>query len=267
MSSRTAVAPTSTSRACLLVVEGNWAWLRRNWRATLVSNLLQPVLFLIAIGIGFGALVTPSAVPSGTSYLAYLTPGLLALLCVQQAASEATYPLVSGFVWQQSFHRITSTPISPGQLLAGQLTWIALRLTATGLIFLGVATAFHAVDSPRVVLALAPAVLCGMAVAAPLAAFAASLSGAGTEFDLVFRAGLTFMTLFSGTFFGVDVLPAWLRPLAWLSPLWHGGELCRTATFAGPWGLAAAGHVLYLLSFLLLGGWAARRQFSRRLRP
>lgn len=251
----------------LLVVEGNWAWLRRNWRATLVSNLLQPLLFLVAIGIGFGALVASTSMPAGTPYLIYLTPGLLALLCVQQAANEATYPLLSGFVWQKSFHRITATPISPGELLAGQLVWIALRLTATGLLFLGVAALLGGVGSPRVLLALPPAVLSGMAVAGPLAAFSASLRGAGNEFDVVFRVVLTLMTLFSGTFFPIDTMPEWLRPLAWAAPLWHGGELCRAATFGGVSPAAAAVHIGYLALCLGLGAWAARRRFRERLRP
>jgi lipooligosaccharide transport system permease protein len=253
--------------ACLLVVEGNWAWLRRNWRATLVSNLLQPVLFLIAIGIGFGALVTPADVPSGTSYLVYLAPALLAVSCTQQAASEATFPLLSGFVWQQSFRRITAAPVSPEHLATGQLLWIALRLTATGVLFLGVAALLGATGGPRILLALPAAVLSGMAFAAPLAAFAAGVRGAGNEFDMLFRFVVTPMTLFAGTFFPIELLPEWVRPIAWIAPLWHGTELSRAAASGEAPGLATAGHVGYLLLWLVLGGWAATRRFRTRLRP
>jgi lipooligosaccharide transport system permease protein len=73
--------------------------------------------------------------------------------------------------------------------------------------------------------------------------------------------------LFSGTFFPVSTLPAALRPLAWLSPLWHGVELARAATTAQvSWGADAA-HVLVLLGCVAAGTWWARRTFTARLTP
>jgi lipooligosaccharide transport system permease protein len=73
------------------------------------------------------------------------------------------------------------------------------------------------------------------------------------------------MTLFSGTFFPVERLPVWIQPLAWVSPLWHGTELARSAAL-GRWvPLAALGHLGYLLVLLAVGAWLAMRIYTRRL--
>ena len=69
----------------------------------------------------------------------------------------------------------------------------------------------------------------------------------GGAFTVLFRLVVIPMTLFSGTFFPVDRLPGWMRPLAWVSPLWHGTELARAAALDRWVPLAALGHLGYLL--------------------
>src|SRR3954470_173645 len=89
--------------AVLRVVEGLWTWYRRNWRATVVSSVLQPLLMLVAFGIGFGSLIDTSAraaqATGGVPYLVYLAPALLAVSAVQTAAFESSYPILSSFKW------------------------------------------------------------------------------------------------------------------------------------------------------------------------
>jgi lipooligosaccharide transport system permease protein len=74
------------------------------------------------------------------------------------------------------------------------------------------------------------------------------------------------MTLFAGTFYPISQLPAWSRPLAWVTPLWHGNELARAVEFGGMDGLTALGHVGYLLVLLAGGLLVARRRFHARLK-
>ena len=82
---------------------------------------------------------------------------------------------------------------------------------------------------------------------------------------MLFRFVLIPMTLFSGTFFPIDRLPAWVQPVAWVSPLWHGTELARAAAL-GRWApLAALGHLGYLLVLLAVGIALAMRVYTRRL--
>ena len=75
------------------------------------------------------------------------------------------------------------------------------------------------------------------------------------------------MFLFGGAFFPIDQLPEWLQPVAYVTPLWHGIELCRGAVIpsvdAGP----VAVHVAVLLAYAVGGLLACRATFAKALRP
>jgi lipooligosaccharide transport system permease protein len=252
-------------RARMLVVEAMWTWYRRNWRSTLMSTVLNPVFFLVAMGFGLGSQIRPGAATGGLAYVVYLAPALLASAAVQNAAGEATYPVLSGFRWNRVYWGMSATPVTPGQIAGGQLLWIALRMVFSGTIFVIVATALGAVTSPAVLLSLVFSVLAGMAFAAPLVAFSATIDSEGQEFNAVFRFIVLPMTLLAGTFFPVTELPVWVRPLAWVTPLWHGTELSRAAAFGGLEFLPVLGHVVYLLAMFVVGAVLAARNFRRRL--
>ncbi|MBY8852891.1 ABC transporter permease, partial [Saccharothrix sp. MB29] len=81
---------TGPLRAAFLTVEGHWVWYRRNWRATVISNFLQPVLMLLAMGLGFGSQVQPGPATGGQPYVVFLAPALLVLTAVQNAMFEST---------------------------------------------------------------------------------------------------------------------------------------------------------------------------------
>jgi lipooligosaccharide transport system permease protein len=252
-------------RAMLLVVEAAWMWYRRNWRSTLVSSVLNPVFFLAAMGFGLGSRIQPGAATGGLAYAVYLAPALLASAAVQNAAGESTFPVLSGFRWNRVYWGMSATPITATQIAAGQLLWIAARVTFSGLVFVAVAAVLGAVASPAVLLSLVFSLLAGMAFAAPLVAYSATIDSEGQQFNAVFRFIVLPMTLIAGTFFPVTALPVWVRPLAWITPLWHGTELSRGAAF-GTWEfLPALGHVAYLLALLVAGVVLASRNFRRRL--
>jgi lipooligosaccharide transport system permease protein len=271
----TEIRPRSTGRVpgpvvgVLVVVEHFWVWYRRNWRSTAVSSVLQPLLFLLAFGVGFGALVDgtggAAAATGGAGYLVWLAPALLAVSAVQTGTFESTYPVLSGFVWQRVYHAMTAGPVSPAQLAVGHIVWVAAKITGSGAVYVAVIALFGGVAGPGVLVSLAAAVLAGAAVTALVTAFAATLESEGGAFNALFRFVLIPMTLFSGTFFPVDRLPVWVQPLAWVSPLWHGTELARAAALGRWQPLAALGHTAYLLVLLVIGVLLATRQFTRRL--
>ena len=109
---------------------------------------------------------------------------------------------------------------------SGNLAWIALPGAARSTVFVLVIALFGAAASPLIVLAIPVAVLTGLAFAGPIAAFSATQRDVET-FNAVFRFGITPLFLFSGTFFPIDQLPAFLQAVAWLTPLWHGVALSR----------------------------------------
>jgi lipooligosaccharide transport system permease protein len=252
------------------VVETRALQYRRTFRASLFSSFLNPVLFLLAMGVGLGTYVDRSgsaaAALGGLSYLQFLAPGLLAATAMQAAAFESTFPIMGGLTWQKTFHAMYATPISPRDIVLGNLTWIAIRLTAIAAIFTIVMTLFGAAASPLILLAIPAAVLTGMAFSAPIAAFSAT-QRTPEKFNAVFRFGITPLFLFSGTFFPISNLPAQLQPIAWLSPLWHGVELSRGLALGtiGADPVRALVHVAVLAAIFVAGAWWAFRTVEARL--
>jgi lipooligosaccharide transport system permease protein len=252
-------------RAAWLRVEGHWAWYRRYWRANLYSSGLQPLLFLAAMGLGFGSQVEPGEATGGLPYLQYVAPALLVAGAMQIAVGESTYPVMSGFKWQKDYVAVTSTPVTPGQVLGGHLIWVAMRLLLAAVVYVVLATAFGAWRDAGAVFAVPVAVLTGLACAAPVTALAASTDDDGQRFAALFRFVVMPMILFAGTFFPVDNLPAVLRPLAWISPLWHGNELARAVTLYGLDLLPVLGHLAYLGAVFAASMLVARHWFYKRL--
>lgn len=251
--------------AAWLRVEGRWAWYRRYWRSNLYSSGLQPLLVLAAMGMGFGSQVKAGPLTGGVSYLQYIAPTVLVATAMQNAVGESTFPVLSGFKWQKDYFAVTATPVTPGQLLTGQLIWVTLRLSLSSVVYALVALAFGAWVDARAVVAVPLAVFTGLACAAPVTALAAATYDEGTRFSALFRFVVLPMTLFAGTFYPVTQIPSALRWLAWISPLWHGNELARGVTLGGlgPW--PALGHLAYLMAVLAVGVVLARRCFYRRL--
>src|SRR5256885_11094967 len=212
------------------VVELRAMQYRRTFRASIFSSFLNPILFLAAMGIGLGTYVDRSGTATqalgGLTYLQFLAPGLLAATAMQAAAFESTFPIIAGLQWQKVFHAMYATPISPRDIVLGNLAWIAIRLASIAAIFTIVMTLFGAAASPLILLAIPAAVLTGMAFSSPIAAYAAT-QRTPEKFNAVFRFGITPLFLFSGTFFPIESLPSFLQPIAWLSPLWHGVDLTR----------------------------------------
>jgi lipooligosaccharide transport system permease protein len=251
-------------RGPLLVTESFWVWYKKNWRATAVSTVVQPVLFLVALGFGFGSQVRPGPATGGLGYLEYLAPALLTATAMQIGAFESSYPILGAFKWQSQFVAMAATPVTPAQIAVGTLCWNGFRMASAGAVYLVIAAILGALTGPAVLLALPVAVLTGMAVAAPFTAYSATLENEAS-FSGIFRFVVLPMTLFAGTFFPVDSLPVWVRPLAWITPLWHGTEVARGASFGWLTFWPTVGHLAYLLVLAAGGMWLAARNFRVRL--
>jgi lipooligosaccharide transport system permease protein len=247
---------------------------RRVWRGSIVSSFLNPVLFLAAMGLGLGSLVDAAggagaaggtgAALAGVSYLAFLAPGLLASTAMQTAAGESTFPVMGGLVWDKSFHGMIATPIRPSDVVIGKLTYVGLRLLLVVGVFFLVTVLFGAVARPEAILAIPAALLTGLAFAAPIAAYSATQRDAN-GFNALFRFGVIPLFLFSGTFFPIEQLPGILQPVAYVTPLWHGVDLCRSLALGTAEPVLALVHVAYLGTMTALGVAAAFVAFRRGL--
>jgi lipooligosaccharide transport system permease protein len=271
-----ATAPVSPSRPAVagpvqMAVRAFRFWLvnyRRTWRGTIYSSVLNPVLYLGAMGLGLGTLVDKHAHAStslgGVSYLAFLAPGLLAAAGMQTAMGESTYPVMASVKWLKTYQAAAAGPLRPGDLFRGHLLFTTMRLAMNCAIFLVAMAAFGAVRSAWVLATVPVGMLTGLAFAAPIDAFAVTREKDG-GFAMLFRFGMIPMFLFSGTFFPLSQLPDWIRPVAYITPLWHGVALCRALSLGTATWPAALGHVAYLAAFVLAGLVAGAWTYRRRL--
>ena len=238
---------------------------RRSWRATVTTGLLNPIFFLLSIGVLLGGLVdegNPNL--GGLTYLEFVAPGLIAALAMQIGTNEGSFPVAAGIRWAKTYHAVVATPVRVRELFSGLLSWAAARIIAAAALFAGVAALAGAFLSPLAALTPFAAVLCGLAFASPMAALAGGVDN-HAALTAVFRFLLLPIFLFSGTFFPIERLPDWLEPVAWATPLWHGVSLCRDLSTGQIEALPALGHVLYLTVVTLVGSVVAVRLISRKL--
>ncbi len=238
---------------------------RRVWRASVVSSVVTPVVYLLALGVGMGAFLGDVTFHGQTyEYFEFVAPGLLAATAMQIASFEASWPVLSAIKWSRQYHAMLATPLGVRDVVFAHQAFIASRMLTTATVYLVVIAAFGAVESPLAVLAIPVAVLVGLAYSAPIAAW-----GAHTEneysFVAIFRFVIIPMFLFSGTFFPIDRLPAPLELIAYATPLWHGVDLCRQLVLGDVIAWSALAHVLYLLAFVAVGLALALFTYRRRL--
>jgi lipooligosaccharide transport system permease protein len=251
----------------LRVLEGHVRAYRHVWRGSAVTTFANPLLYLVAMGLGLGTLIDrggTDAALGGFTYLQFLAPGLLAATTMQVGSSDGAWPVMMGMKWQKTYHSALATPMRPADLLFGHLAWSLCRAVVTALAFILIMLLVGATTPLRAPVVLMPAVLTGLAFAAPISAFTATLEN---DYSLsgLFRFGIMPMFLFSGTFFPISQLPGWLHPVAYLTPLWHGVELTRAASLGlspawSPWI-----HAAYLGLWVTAGAAAALVTFRRRL--
>jgi lipooligosaccharide transport system permease protein len=241
---------------------------RRTWRSTIVISVGNPLLFLLGIGVGLGHLVdrhAPGAL-AGVSYTAFFAPGLLAASAMQTGYLEGAGRVVAAAGWEGAYRTAATTPLEPGEIMAGHLLFIAFRLLTSSAAFVAVMAAFGVSNGWWALVTLPAALLTGLAFAAPAAAWAVGVRSL-TETNTVFRFVLMPMYMFSGTFFALAELPHSLRVVVYALPLAQGVALCRSLSLGDATALGVLGHVAYLVTLAAAGVVVARLSYRRRLHP
>jgi lipooligosaccharide transport system permease protein len=236
---------------------------KRVWRGSVFSSFVLPVLLLLGLGVSVGAYVDLQG-ELGVPYLDYIAPGVLASTAQQVAVGEATWPVYSAFAWSRMYHAMRASPLRVTDLLIGHIGFVVLRVGLAAVGFLLVMVLFGTVHSVWAPAALPAALLVGLATATPVFAYSALITNDGM-FAVLFRFVMVPMALFAGVFFPVESLPVVVRWLAYISPLWHGVELCRAATLGGAtaWGVWV--HTACLLAWAAAGYLVARAMFIKKL--
>jgi lipooligosaccharide transport system permease protein len=230
------------------------------WRSTTFSATVEPTIYLLAFGFGFGSLVSEVA---GYDYVDFVGTGTVATAVLFSSAFAAMFGTFIKYKFQRTYDAILAAPVDVEELVTAEALWIAIRAGTYGCAPLLVAIVFG-LD-----------VRWGMLLVPPLG-FLAGFGWAGfgiivaaqaesfENFNYVISAGLTPLFLVAGTFFPVDGLPEWAQALSLANPLHHLVELVRHAAF-GFEGVTDLGHLAFLLGFALLTWRLAAWRMEKRL--
>lgn len=200
-------------------------WLKF-YKASLLGNLGEPILFLLAMGYGLGRLIPAM---DGVSYIQYLAPGLVVSSAMYTAAFECCFASFTRMIHQKTYAAIIATPVSIEEVVAGDILWGTTKSFMGGMIILGVIAAFRLVQWPWAYI-LVPVILAAEALLfCSISMFVTSVSPSYDFFTYYFTLFITPMFLFSGVFFPLSDLPQWAQRLSWFFPLTHITNLVRAA--------------------------------------
>lgn len=248
----------------LRLVERNIFVYRRTWYV-LAAGLFEPVLYLLSIGLGVGALVDPVAVGSGREvpYEVFVAPGMLAVSAMNGVVFDTTFNFFVKYKYSKTFDAVLATPLEVADVAVGESAWALLRSTVYATAFLLTMVALGLVQSWWAVLAVPAAVLIGFAFAGTGIA-ATTWMRSFVDFDYVILVVVP-LFLFSATFFPLDRYPQALGWAVKVTPLYQGVALERALVLGDVgWGLLL--HAGYLVVMGTVGVWVATRRLALLLR-
>jgi lipooligosaccharide transport system permease protein len=251
------------------VAEHRFRVMRSYLQTLLVTGFGNPLLYLLAMGLGLGSLVSANLGPhavDGVSYLAFVAPALLCTAAVTVASEEFTYPILLGFKWNPTFYGINASPIAPGQIIDGVVIAVVARLLGTTAVYFAFMALFGAVPGAWAFVGILVGTIGGLAFGAPIMAYVATIEQDSGQIAMLMRFVLLPLTLFSGTFFPLANMPPFLQWIGWVSPLWHSTQLSRVFSYgmSEPLWLSVV-HIVYLLALFVVFWLWARRIAARRL--
>lgn len=253
-----------------------WAVVRRHalvFSSTLVANslpaFLEPLLFLMAVGIGLGAHVTEGF--AGLPLPAWMGPGALAITAMFTASFETTYGTYVRLVYQRTYQAVLSTPLTVADAFLGEVLWCGIKglcfTSGVLLVFMafGVAQGWAAAMHPTAALVPLVGFVCGVLFGALGLRVTAAIQNLN-NFNFYITGVLSPLALFSGMVFPVADLPPGLRHVAYALPLFHVTELNRLLVF-GPGVCVPFVWVClpYLLVVTTLVTWWAIRAMEQRI--
>lgn len=193
------------------------------WKSDFLPPLLEPIIFLVALGYGLGQFI-PAI--EGHSYSQFLAPALITLTAMNAAFFECSYGSFVRMYWQKTYDAIVSTPVGLDDVILGELLWGATKAAINGGIVLLVITAFGLVQSPLALLVLPVVFLLGFSIGA-IGILTTSQAPNFDAFNFPLYLYVTPMYFLSGTYFPLSDLPVAIQFAASTLPLMHATRLSR----------------------------------------
>ncbi|WP_035857618.1 ABC transporter permease [Cryptosporangium arvum] len=240
------------------VVVHDLAVFRRYWLNATFSAVVEPTIYLLAFGFGFGSLVS---VVAGYRYLDFLGTGVVGTSVLFTSAFAGMFQTFVRRTFQHTYDAMLAAPVDVHELVTGEALWIATRAGVYGCAPLGVAVLFGLRPSPAVVLVPLVGFVTGLGFSL-FGMWMSALVPNIDSFNYIISGVLTPLFLVAGTFFPLDTLPSWAHTVAQLNPLYHCVELVRHSVF-NRLGVNDLGHLVALM-FFACAMWVGAVFFLRR---
>ena len=219
----------------------------RYWKATTFSSVVQPTIYLLAFAAGIGALAPRIG---HVSYIDYVATGVVATAVLFSSAFPGMFNTFIRWRFQRTYDAMLATPIDVEELVTAEVLWIAIRAGVYGLAPILVGIVFGLQPTLGMLLIVPIGFVTGFGFAA-FGVLLAAIASTIDNFNYITSAVLTPMFLVAGTFFPVSSLPAGIRSVAQVNPLYHCVQLVRDAALFGL-RVADIGHLAVLVGFAIL---------------
>jgi lipooligosaccharide transport system permease protein len=230
------------------------------WRSATFSSTVEPTIYLLAFGFGFGSLVSRVG---GYDYVDFIGTGIVATAVLFSSAFPAMFGTFVKYQFQRTYDAILAAPVDTEELVTAEALWIATRAGVYGCVPMIVAIFFGLEPSWGMLAVPFIAWISGYGWACfgiMVAGFAKSFE----NFSYIVSAVLTPLFLVAGTFFPISTLPDWAQVLANLNPLYQCVQLVRSAVFE-TWGWEDLLRVAMLVAFGLVLWRIAIHAMERKL--
>lgn len=254
-----------------------WPVFLRNllvWRKlaipSLVGNIAEPLMWLVAFGYGMGALVgqvhltTDGGGETRVPYILFLASGSICMSAMNAASFEALYSAFSRMHVQKTWDGIMNAPVNLDNVVLAEMLWAAFKALFTVTAILFVMLALGISHSPRLLLAWP--ILLGVGITFSCIALIFNALAKGYDFfTYYFTLFLTPMMFLSGIFFPRDQLPLAVRIASDWLPLTNAVELVRPL-FMDQWPAHPLRATLVLLAYTVAAFWVALALTRKRFR-
>lgn len=244
-----------------VVLQRSWITFKSSTYLVVLSGFIEPLLNLAVFGFGVGQFVGDITLPDGRqiSYASFIVPGLLATSAMMGAVMDSTWNVYFKMHESRLYQAMLSTSLGPMDVALGEIAWALFRGALYSTTFMIVVTPLGLIHSWWGLLVIPAGVLIGFGFAS-IGMAATSYVKGFQQLNLI-NIVLMPLTLFSGSFFPLSVLPDWLAFLIRWTPLSQGIEMMRMCTL----GTIDSGliiHVFYFAVFIALGLYLTTRRLN-----
>ena len=229
------------------------------WRASTFSAIVQPIVYLLAFGFGFGTLVHRVG---GVRYIEYVATGTVATAILFSSVFSGIFGTLLKWKYQRTYDALLAAPVGVGEIVTAESFWIGIRSSVYGAAPLVVGFFFGLQPSWGMLLVVPIGLLTGFGFAAAgmlIAALVENFDNTSYVQSLI----ITPMFLLAGTFFPIDQLPEWAQVLSWFNPLYSCVELVRHAAFG--FETRDLAHIAVLVVFAMIMWFLAVWRLDKRL--